>query len=198
MVADVLLMTLGHVWRTLEATGTKMAVMGGIALASWKYVRATRDVDLLVGLEGKSVDGLVEQLRAVGVRPRRQPPVVNLGRLRLIQCLYEPPDKFLDVQIDLLLAECPYQLQALTRSVPEQLAGLGVLVSVLACEDLILHKLLAGRVIDRVDCVSLIRLQRDNLDWAYLQNWSAYLSVGQELQEAWREAFPGERMPGPE
>jgi hypothetical protein len=196
MVADVLLMTLGHVWRILEASGTKMAVMGGIALASWKYVRATRDVDLLVGLEGRSVDELLEQLRAAGVRPRREPPIVSLGRLRLIQCIYEPPDKFLDLQIDLLLAECPYQLQTLDRRVPEQLAGLSVPVFVLACEDLILHKLLAGRMIDRVDCVSLIRLQREKLDWAYLQNWSGYLSVGQELQEAWQEAFPGEPFPG--
>jgi hypothetical protein len=195
MVADILLMTLGHVWRILEASGTKMALMGGIALASWKYVRATRDVDLLVGLEGKSVDELLEQLRAAGIRPRRQPPVVNLGRLRMIQCIYEPPDKFLDVQIDLLLAECPYQLQALTRRVPEQLAGLDVSVFVLACEDLILHKLLAGRVIDRVDCVSLIRLQRETLDWTYLQKWSEHLSVSQELQDAWQEAFPGEVMP---
>jgi hypothetical protein len=196
MVADVLLMTLGHVWRTLEASGTKMAVMGGIALASWKYVRATRDVDLLIALEGRSVDDLLEQLRAAGVRPRRQPPVVNLGRLRLIQCLYEPPDKFLDLQIDLLLAECPYQLEALDRRVPEQLAGLGISLFILTCEDLILHKLLAGRMIDRVDCIALIRLQREQLDWSYLQNWSGYLSVGQDLQEMWQEAFPGEPMPG--
>ena len=46
MVADVLLNTLAHVWRTLDAAQMKLAVMGGIALASWKYVRATRDVDL--------------------------------------------------------------------------------------------------------------------------------------------------------
>ena len=195
MVADVLLMTLGHVWRTLEASGTKMAVMGGIALASWKYVRATRDVDLLVGLEGRSVDELLDQLRAAGVRPRRQPSVVSLGRLRLIQCLYEPPDKFLDLQIDLLLAECPYQLEALTRRVPEQLVGLGAPVFVLACEDLILHKLLAGRMIDRVDCVSLIRLQHEKLDWAYMQTWSAHLSVSPDLQATWQEAFPGEPLP---
>lgn len=49
MVADVLLTALAHAWKTLDAAGMRMAVMGGIALASWKYVRATRDVDLLVG-----------------------------------------------------------------------------------------------------------------------------------------------------
>src|SRR5487761_277607 len=173
----------------------RMAVMGGIALASWKYVRATRDVDLLVGLEGRSVDGLLAQLHAAEIPPRRQPPITSLGRLRLVQCTYEPPEAFLDLQIDLLLAECPYQLQALSRRVPAQLAGLETSVYVLACEDLIMHKLLAGRIIDRADCVSLIRLQRDHLDWPYLQSWTDQLSVSEGLREAWQEAFPWESLP---
>lgn len=198
MVADVLLTALAHAWKTLDAAGMRMAVMGGIALASWKYVRATRDVDLLVGLEGKSEDELLGQLHAAGIRPRRQPAVASLGRLRIVQCVYEPPDAFLDLQIDLLLAECPYQHQALTRRVPAQLAGLDVAVFVLACEDLILHKLLAGRIIDRVDCVSLLRLQRENLDWAYLRQWAQHLSVMDDLKEVWREAFPADELPGGE
>lgn len=193
MVADVLLSTLGHVWRTLDAAQMNLAVMGGIALASWKYVRATRDVDLLVGLESKTVDDLLHVLRSAGVRPRRRPPVTSLGRLRVIQCVYEPPQSFMDLQIDLLLAECSYQLQALTRRVPQHFAGLPM--SVLACEDLILHKLMAARIIDRVDCSSLIRLQRDRLDWIYLRTWAATLSVSDGLSEAWQEAFPSEELP---
>jgi hypothetical protein len=196
MVADVLLTALGHAWRTLEASGMKMAVMGGIALASWKYVRATRDVDLLIGLEGKTIDDLLAEVRAAGIRPRRQPPVTSLGRLRMIQCAYEPPASFLDLQVDLLLAECPYQIRALERRVPERLAGLDLQVFVLACEDLILHKLLAGRIIDRVDVSSLLRLQRGRLDWSYLRKWSDPLSVADGLQEAWQEAFPEEPLPG--
>lgn len=196
MVADVLLLALRHVWRTLEASGATMAVMGGIALASWKHVRATRDVDLLVGLGGRSLDDMLAQLRAAHVRPRRQPPVTSLGRLRLIQCVYEPPEAFMDLQVDLLLAECPYQFQALARRVPEQLAGLDIPVFVLACDDLILHKLLAGRIIDRADCVALIKLQRENIDWSYLRGWAAKLSVIDRLTEAWNEAFPGEPEPG--
>lgn len=195
MVADVLLTALGHVWRTLDAAGMKMAVMGGIALASWKYVRATRDVDLLVGLEGRSEEELLEQLRAASILPRRQPAIMSLGRLRMVQCTYEPPEAFLDLQVDLLLAECPYQIQALDRRVPAQLAGLNASVFVLACEDLILHKLLAGRIIDRIDCISLMQLQRQSLDWSYLRQWARQLSVSDGLDEAWREAFPTEAYP---
>ena len=42
MPADAVLRALRHVWLTLEPLDLPMAVMGGIALATWKIVRATR------------------------------------------------------------------------------------------------------------------------------------------------------------
>jgi len=49
MPAEPLLRALRHVWVTLEPLGLPMAVMGGIAVAASKHVRATQDVDLLLG-----------------------------------------------------------------------------------------------------------------------------------------------------
>jgi hypothetical protein len=195
MVADVLLSSLGHVWKTLAASNLTMAVMGGIALASWKHVRATRDVDLLLGLGGHDLDAVLEKLSAAGIRAKRDPPVVNLGKLRLIQCLYEPAGAFMDLQIDLMLAECPYQLQALERRLPEKLAGLDVPVAILTCEDLLLHKLLAGRIIDQADCAVLIQLHHDRLDFSYLREWADTLSLAEALREVWRGALPGKPVP---
>lgn len=80
MVADILLNALSHVWRTLEAGQMKLAVMGDIALASWKYVRATRDVDLLVGLEGKTLKTCCTYFKApvfVRVGSRRSPALAG-------------------------------------------------------------------------------------------------------------------------
>src|SRR6185437_11325818 len=111
---------------------------------------------------------------------------------RLIQCLYEPAGGFMDLQIDLLLAECPYQLQALERRLPEQLAGLDIPVAILTCEDLLLHKLLAGRLIDQADCVALLRLNHERLDWQYLRKWAERLSLADELTESWQRAFPSD------
>ena len=49
--ADRLLGALCHVWRTLEPLQLPMALMGGgIAVAVWKHVRATQNIDLLVGI----------------------------------------------------------------------------------------------------------------------------------------------------
>ncbi len=68
-------------------------------------------------------------------------------------------------------------------------------MAVLTCEDMILHKLLAGRMIDQIDAASLVRINRCVLDVAYLSRWAGDLGVSQELADAWRQALPGEQAP---
>ena len=69
------------------------------------------------------------------------------------------------------------------------------LVRFLACEDLILHKLLAGCLLDRADAAMLLRANRTDLNLEYLLGWTTTLSLRAELAEVWEEAFPGEAMP---
>lgn len=194
MVADALLRSLRHVWRVLEERGVPAALLGGLALATWKHVRATRDIDLLVGIGQDELEDLLAHLGAAGIRPKRSPAITPLGELTVVQLLYEPEEAFLDLQIDLLLAESEYHQEALRRRIPTQLPELDVPLAVLTCEDLILHKLLAGRPIDRVDAASLLRANRPALDVKYLTDWAHRLGVASELVEIWSDAFPGEPM----
>jgi hypothetical protein len=195
MPADTVLRALRHVWLTLEPLQLPMAVMGGIALATWKSVRATRDVDLLLGIRQHDPGELLAKLRAAEIRPKREPPITTLGQLSVIQLLYEPPETFVDLQIDLFLARSGYHLQALERRVFAQLPDLDVEVAVLACEDLILHKLLAGRIIDRADAAALLRANRESLDLDYVARWTHALKLTEEFTEAWKDALPGEPPP---
>jgi hypothetical protein len=41
---------------------------------------------------------------------------------------------------------------------------LDIELDVLTCEDLIVHKLLAGRLVDRADAATLLRVNRADLD----------------------------------
>ena len=192
MAADVVLRALKHVWTSLEPLNVPMALMGGLALAAWKHVRATRDVDLLVSLGDQSPELIIQSLEQAGLRTKRQPPVQQLGPSRLVQLLYAPPSSLLDLQVDLLLADSEYQRAALDRRVPVQLPGVDIEIFVLACEDLILHKLAAGRVVDRVDAAALLRANRLALDMTYLQSWLRRVATASDWAEVWREAFPGE------
>jgi hypothetical protein len=83
MAASLVLGALQHVWRSLEPFHLPMAVMGGIALAAWQHVRATRDVDILLTLQSTDLDALLQSLAAAHIEPKRQPSVVELGSLRI-------------------------------------------------------------------------------------------------------------------
>jgi hypothetical protein len=198
MPAKAVLGALRHVWTTLEPLKLPMAVIGGIGLATWKHVRATRDVDLLLGIGMHDPGDVIQRLRAAGIRPKRDPPAVSVGQLDVVQCLYEPPETFVDLQIDVLMARSGYSLQAVERRVPARLPDLDVEVAVLACEDLILHKLLAGRILDRADAAALLRANRESLDRGYLAHWTRALKLTDEFTEVWNAAIPEESAPAGE
>ena len=195
MAASAVTDALNHVWAALKPLKLPMALMGGLAAAVWKHPRNTRDVDLLVDVRDLSPDELVDAMKRAGMRSKREPPMLSVGDQRIIQLLYQPPGTFLDIQIDVLLADSPYQREALKRAAPAKLDE-ETEIAVLSCEDLIIHKLLAGRIVDRADVAALLRANRAILDRAYLNGWLAQLSLRADFETIWQETFPSETLPG--
>jgi hypothetical protein len=188
-------MTLEHVLRVLTPLGHPLAVMGGISLAAWKHVRATFDVDLLIAVDLSEIDPVVSALSMHGCRPKRSPPMIVVDQHHFAQFLYTPPDEFYEVQFDLLLAESELQKSALARRVTRDVPGISRPVDVLNCDDLILFKLVAGRIIDRADAAMLLRENRDSIDLSYLLSWIAKLNLTADFQSIWAEALPGQSLP---
>lgn len=196
MAGELLLSTLRHVWTALGALEIDAALMGGIAVAAWNYLRNTRDVDLLVGVAPSDLESTLRQLSDAGIKPLHDPPLMRIGQSNIVQLSFQPPGRFMDVRIDLFIAESDYHKRALSRRISISLPGMDTPVCILSCEDLILFKLLAGRLIDRSDCAHLLRANRDTLDRVYLKDWTLKLQLGNELREVWREAF-GADTPAP-
>jgi hypothetical protein len=188
MAGELLLSALRHVWATLAALQVDAALMGGIAVAAWNHIRNTRDVDVLVGVRKSDEIQLLTQLKKAGFKPLRDPPVLTIGKSRILQLEYEPPGRFLDIRIDLFFVESEYQELALARRVETTIPGIDLPIFMLSCEDLILFKLIAGRIIDRADAAYLLRFNRDTLDTAYLSQWVGTLGLSAEFAEVDREA----------
>jgi hypothetical protein len=197
MPPDAVLAALRALVEGLAPLKLPSALLGGLALAVWKHPRFTKDVDLLLALGDVDTNELLQHLRPLGFHAKNARDLVKLGELEILQLIYAPPDAFVDVQVDLLLANDDYQLGALARCVEVDLPESGVSVPVLSCEDLILHKLMAGRMIDLADAAALCRANRTALDWTYLRPWADDLEVGRELAQVWDEAFPCEPFPEP-
>lgn len=68
-------------------------------------------------------------------------------------------------------------------------------VDVLSCDDVIIYKLIARRIIDLADAANLLRLNRATLDLGYLGRWVARHKLSTKFEPVWQEEFPGETAP---
>jgi hypothetical protein len=195
MFGEMVTAALRAAWDAVRDMGHPVAVMGGIALTAWLHPRNTRDVDLLIGVANTDPDSLVRGMQAHGFRPLRFPALVDVGDARFIQFMYTPPGTYVDIKVDLQLAESEFQKSALDRRKQFDWPERNLHIEAVSCEDLILLKLLAERMIDRADVIALIQANAYRLDYDYLRPWLDRLKVKQRWSEFWGEAFPGEADP---
>jgi hypothetical protein len=179
----------------LDELGVPAALMGGLAVTAWDRIRATEDVDFLVGADAIDPDALLRSLQERGYAPKKLPAVTDFDGEHVMQLRYQPPGKFFDFQVDLFLAESAYHRTALARRVPFRLPDGETVVPVVSCEDLIIFKLRADRPIDRGDIIGLLEVNRDTLDIAYLRHWVTAPALREVWRVCWGHAFPGEPDP---
>ena len=154
--------------------GLHYALAGGWAYSALVEPRATTDIDLLMLIEQPTREGiqslLSSQFDSTVVHPA---PMVFQG-LSIWRAVGIRGDQ--DVVVDLLLADSEYLKIALSR---RRMVAFGELnVPILAIEDLIVLKTLAGRLQDQAD-LEKIRARQDELhvDWSYVEEWKTKLDL---------------------
>ena len=196
MPPEVVLNTLRLAWTTLQSLGVPMALVGGLAMTAWKRPRFTKDVDLLLAIPEPEAKSAVQQLVAKGFQSKRAAGMIRLpDGTRFVQLLYASPGAVLEIQLDLILATSEFHRQAIARRVALPEAELGFAIDVVSCEDLIVLKLIAGRILDRVDAGELLKANRESLDLNYLNGWVRRLHLHRAFAEAWGDVFPGTPLP---
>lgn len=78
MPADEVVATLRQAWHILDEQRVPAALMGGLALAHWGYIRSTQDVDLMIALADLRSSALLARLAAAGYRSKRRDPLIRL------------------------------------------------------------------------------------------------------------------------
>ncbi len=148
----------------LESIRIPYAIIGGLAVQHWGEPRATRDVDITVMVPAESVDAFLHQ-----ATHRFQPRLVDAvefarrSRVLLIQAGNGIP-------IDLSLGVPGYEEEVMERAVTVPWPG-GKTVRIIGCEDLIIHKCVAGRPRDLEDVRSILQRQQGRVDVAYIRRW---------------------------
>ncbi len=160
-MVDVLA-TAVEVHRLCERHGWTFCFIGGIAVQRWGNPRFTVDVDLTLmtgyGSEERFVDSVLEDLE-----PRR----ADARQFALLhRVLLARSRKGVDV--DIALGALPFEERSVARASVWNL-GSGGELRTCSAEDLIVHKVFAGRDRDWDDVRGVLARRHETLDWTIIR-----------------------------
>jgi hypothetical protein len=181
-----LFQAIGQLVPLFEQLGASYAVMGGIAVRAYGIPRPTYDVDFTLAFPRERLQELYDAVERIGYtvpEAFRTGWVDQVSGLALVKFRWYREGQGID--IDVFLAEAPYQQEVLKRRRRIQLDGLTTWL--VSPEDLILLKLLAARPRDLADIGDVLFTQ-GQLDEAYLRHWADALGVRAKLEQALADA----------
>lgn len=135
---------LARLARGLDAAALPYMIIGGQAVLLHGEPRLTRDVDVTLGVGLERLDDLLAALPGLGLRPLVDPS--DFTRRTLVLPCEDPGT---GVRVDFILSFTPYERDAIARARRVLLGGTEVAFA--TAEDLVVHKVLAGRPRDLED-----------------------------------------------
>lgn len=144
----------------LAQMGVSYMVFGGIANSIYGNPRQTFDIDIKFALKsGQDTHSFLEALERVG-RVIPENPKEFVEETNVI------PVNIQGVRVDLVVAELPFEIEAIRRS--RSMDFYGAKIKVCTPEDLIIQKAVSIREKDWDDIRYVIENLRDEMDWDYL------------------------------
>jgi hypothetical protein len=177
----------------LTGAGVPYVIIGGIAGQFWGQPRLTEDVDLTVAVP---LDEPERVIRAIvdHFRSRRPDPLEFARRARVVLIWASN-----DCPVDISLALPGYEDGVMCRAINYEIEP-GKVVRLCSAEDLIVHKVVAGRPQDAADVEGVVYRQQDRLDVSYIRLWLHEFStlLGQPerielFEKPWRELHSAKR-----
>ncbi|MDQ3698872.1 MAG: nucleotidyl transferase AbiEii/AbiGii toxin family protein [Gemmatimonadota bacterium] len=157
---------IAHIARELTGRQLPFMLIGGQAVLLHGQPRLTEDIDITLGVGPSQLNVLQAVCIALGLEPLPQ-DVSAFVRDTFVLPARHPETA---IRVDFIFSTTPYERQAIERAVMVILEGVSVPFA--AAEDLIIHKLFAGRPRDIEDAVGVARRQGSALDWAYVERWA--------------------------
>ena len=154
---------LARLGRALDDAGLPYMVIGGQAVLRYGEPRLTRDIDITLGVDPHQLDDVLAVIGPLGLQPLVEPEPFVVETL-VLPC----EEGATGVRVDLVFSLPGYERTAMDRTEPVEVGG-GV-VRFASVEDLLVHKLVAGRPRD-VEDVRGILLRQPGADLDYVRRW---------------------------
>jgi predicted nucleotidyltransferase len=150
--------------RGLESLGLPYMLIGGQAVLLYGEPRLTRDIDVTLGAGPERLPELLSLATEWGWRVLAEAPLEFVQKTMVLPCV----DPQSQMRVDFIFSHSLYERQAIERARPVQIGNTRVKYA--AVEDLIIHKIVAGRPRDLED-VRGILLKKPPADLAYIRRW---------------------------
>jgi len=168
---------LARLGRALDAASIPYMLIGGQAVLLHGEPRATVDIDVTVGVDTSQLARLLAVARELKAEILPNPPEPFVAQTNVLPVR----DPQTGIRVDFIFSFTPYEEQAIARAVPQPVGG--YVLRFASAEDLILHKLFAGRPRDIEDIRGVLARRVKTLDREYLRRWAREFAVLEEKRK---------------
>jgi predicted nucleotidyltransferase len=171
---------LKRIARALDDAHIPYMVSGGQAVLLYGEPRLTRDIDITLGLGVEGLKQLEELTAALGLRSLVAQEKDFVTRTMVLPTI----DDRSGIRVDFIFSFSPYERQALARAKKIELQGTPV--TFVALEDVVIHKVIAGRARDIEDIKAML-VKNPEYDSEYIERWLQ--AFDESLSEQFRAVF---------
>jgi predicted nucleotidyltransferase len=177
---------LGRLAEAFDTAGLSYMVIGGQAVLLYGEPRLTQDIDVTIGAVPDRLPDVLAALAGIGLRALVGTAFVE----ETLVLLCEDPDS--RIRVDVIFSFSGYEQEALRRARHVDVAGTDVRFA--SREDLLIHKIVAGRPRDIEDARSVL-LKADEVDVSYVQRWLGEFSgvLGQPFAHTFESLYRATR-----
>jgi len=148
----------------LKKVSIPYMVIGGQAVLLYGEPRLTRDIDITMGIGVDGLDRVKKIIPIIGLKSLVQKEKEFVGRNMVLPTI----DQKSGIRVDFIFSFSPYERQAIERAKDIKLGN--SLVRFASLEDVVIHKVIAGRARDFEDVKSIL-LKNPKYDSVYIKKW---------------------------
>jgi hypothetical protein len=156
---------LARLAKALDAAKVPYIVIGGQAVLQHGEPRFTRDIDISLGVDSDGLPAVLKAMADCGLKPLVDSPKTFVERTYILP-VHDPRT---EIRVDFAFTFSPFEREAIARAVRLPVGKHRVAYATV--EDLIIHKLFAGRPRDIEDIRGVLARQEGNVDRQYLHHW---------------------------
>jgi len=140
-------------------------IIGGQAVLLYGEPRLTRDIDVTLGVDVDSLSKITEMAKDLSLKPLPS-KVEDFVKKTMV---LPTKDEATGIRVDFIFSFTPYEKQAIQRA--REIPIKKAVVRFGSPEDVIIHKVFAGRARDLEDVKSILLKNTSSLNFSYIRKW---------------------------